>query len=259
MRQNKVKRILREGGVALGTMVFEFATTGIGRLTAEAAANFVIYDQEHTGYTLETIRMLMATSRSADIVPMLRVPSTQYHLLSGPLDVGAMGIMVPMVNTEEQARSIVRYAKYPPLGRRGAAFGFAHDDYAGGDVAEKIRSADAEGMLIAQIETAEGVANADRIAAVEGIDVLWVGHFDLTLDMAIPAQFDHPEYRRAIERVVEACHKHGKAAGFMAASVEDAQALIAQGFRILAYSGDMFIYRDRLAHGLQAIRRGLTS
>ena len=91
MRENAVKRKIAEGGVSLGTMVFEFDTTGIGRIAAEAGAEFVVFDMEHTGWTIETIRRLMATTRAADIMPMVRVPATQYHFLSRPLDVGAMG------------------------------------------------------------------------------------------------------------------------------------------------------------------------
>src|SRR6476661_8130969 len=123
MRTNTVKATLREGGIALGTMVFEFNTVGIGRIAAAAGAESILYDMEHTGWSIETIRTLMATTRAADIVPMVRVPATQYHLLSRPLDVGAMGLMAPMVESEEQARLIVNSAKYPPAGRRGAAFG----------------------------------------------------------------------------------------------------------------------------------------
>src|SRR5207249_1836402 len=112
---------------ALGTMVFEFATTGIARLAAEAGAEFVIFDMEHTGWTLDTMRLLIATAQSADTVPLVRVPVTEYHYLAHALDIGAMGVMVPMVESEEQARRIVRACKYPPQGRRGTAFGVAHD------------------------------------------------------------------------------------------------------------------------------------
>src|SRR5437763_15971958 len=119
MRENRVKRALQNGERSLGTMVFEFPTTGIGRIAAEAGAEFVIYDMEHTGWSIETIRGLMATTRAADIVPMVRVPATQYHPPARPLDVGAMGLMVPMVESAEQAELIVASAKYPPLGRRG--------------------------------------------------------------------------------------------------------------------------------------------
>src|SRR4051812_18245891 len=187
MRENTVKRALAAGDTAIGTMVFEFNSTGIGRVAASAGAEFVIFDMEHTGWSIETIRMLVATTRAAETVPMVRVPATQYHLLSRPLDVGAMGLMIPMVEDAVQAQLIVRSAKYHPQGGRGTAFGVAHDDYVPGDVAAKMASANAEGFLIAQIETAKGVENAAAIAAVDGIDCLWIGHFDLTQSLGIPA------------------------------------------------------------------------
>jgi 2-dehydro-3-deoxyglucarate aldolase/4-hydroxy-2-oxoheptanedioate aldolase len=257
MRENKVKRTLRQGGVALGTMVFEFNTTGIARLTAAAGADFAVFDMEHTGWSVETIRALMAASRGADLIPMVRVPATEYHFLARVLDVGAMGLMVPMVERVEQARRIVQSAKYPPVGRRGAAFGVAHDDYLDGDVAAKMRSANEEVLLIAQIETAQGVENADEIAALDGIDVLWIGHFDLTNSLGIPAQFTHPDYRRAVDRVLDACRRHGKAPGFMVASPEEGRAALAQGFRCLAYWGDLWLYRQALREGIRAIRANL--
>ena len=256
MRTNEVKRTLGAGGVALGTMVFEFNTPGIARLAAAAGAEFVVFDQEHTGWSVETIRSLMATARAADLVPLVRVPATQYHLLSRPLDVGASGLMVPMVESEEQARLIVRSAKYPPQGGRGAAFGIAHDDYEAGDAVAKMRSANEETLIIAQIETAAGVENVERIAAVEGIDVLWVGHNDVTNSMGIAGKFTHPDYLRAIGRFVAACRRHGKAPGFMATSVENARVLLAQGVRCLAYWGDLWLYSQALGQGLAAIREG---
>lgn len=256
MRENRVKRALQRGEVSLGTMIMEFSTTGIGRLAAEAGAEFVVFDQEHTGWSVETIRMLVATSRAADLAPFVRVPATQYHLLARVLDVGAMGLMVPMVETEEQARVIAQSAKYPPAGRRGAGFGMSHDDYADGSIIEKMGSANEEGLLIAQIETGLGVENADRIAAVEGIDVLWIGHFDLTNSLGIPGEFQHPEYLRSVDRVLAACRKHGKAAGIMVGSVEEGRKHLELGFRIVAYWGDLWIYKTALRQGLTALRGG---
>jgi 2-dehydro-3-deoxyglucarate aldolase/4-hydroxy-2-oxoheptanedioate aldolase len=258
MRENPVKRKLVGGGIALGTMAFEFNTTGLARLAAGAGAEFVIFDQEHTGWSVETIRTMMATSGAADLVPMVRVPTTQYHLIARVLDVGARGIMVPMVESPEQARLIVQSAKYPPVGRRGAAFGVAHDDYTGGDIVAKINAANDGLLLIAQIETAAGVEQVEEIAAVDGIDVLWIGHFDLTNSMGIPAQFDNPRYLDAVSRVVAACQANGKAAGIMAGSVADGQASLEQGFRIMAYSGDLWLYEQALREGLAAIRSGVS-
>lgn len=254
MKENRVKRTLRAGGVSIGTMVFEFNTTGIARLAAEAGAEFVIFDMEHTGWSVETIRMLIATSRAADIVPGVRVPATEYHFLARTLDVGAMGLMIPMVESAEQARRIVQFAKYPPQGRRGAAFGFAHDDYQDGDVPAKMASANQETLLIAQIETAAGVDNVEEIAAVEDVDVLWLGQYDLTNSLGIPGQFDHQKYQRTVDRMLEACRQHGKAAGYMATGVEDGRAALERGFRALAYSGDLWLYKQALRQGISAVR-----
>jgi 2-dehydro-3-deoxyglucarate aldolase/4-hydroxy-2-oxoheptanedioate aldolase len=259
MRENAVKRTLAGAGVALGTMVFEFDSTGIARAAAAAGAEFVIFDMEHSGWSTDTIRTLVATARGAELVPMVRVPATQYHLIARPLDVGAMGIMVPNVETEEQARTIVNAARYPPVGARGAGFGLAHDDYRAGDAVAEMRRANAEVLLIAQIESVRGVENVEQIAALEGIDVLWVGHFDLTNSMGIPTQFTHPEYLRAVERVIAACARHGKAAGFMVSDVETAKRALVQGFRILAYWGDVWIYQEGLRRGLDGIRTHLAA
>lgn len=254
MRCNTVKQALQSGGVSIGTMVFEFPTTGIGRIAAEAGADFVIFDMEHTGWSIETVRGLIATSRAADLVPMVRVPATEYNLISRPLDVGAMGIMAPMVESADQAQKIVNSAKYPPRGRRGAAFGVAHDDYTGGDIIAKMASANDEIMLIAQIETAVGIENVDAIAAVEGIDCLWIGHFDLTNFLGIPGQFTHPTFLDAVQRVLDACAKHGKTAGIMCGDVATGQGQLAQGFRAMAYSGDLWIYQQALREGIAALR-----
>lgn len=254
MRANPVKRALRDGGVAVGTFVFEFATTGIARLAAGAGAEFVVFDLEHTGWSLETLRVLFA-SAVPPLVPIVRVPATEYHFIARALDLGAMGIMVPMVESAEQARRIVQAAKYPPIGRRGAAFGVAHDDYRGGDILATIASANAEGLLIAQIETAEGVRHAEEIAAVDGIDVLWVGHFDLTNSMGIPGQFDHPDFLRAVRDVAAAAEAAGKAAGFMCTDVAAGRALHEQGFRILAYGGDLWLYQQALREGIAGLKR----
>lgn len=123
MKPNLVKSKLLSGGVSIGTFMFEFDSTGIARIAAEAGAEFAVFDMEHTGWSVETIRMLIATSRSTDMLPLVRIPATEYHFIARVLDMGATGIMIPMVESVEQAQRIVASAKYPPMGRRGAAFG----------------------------------------------------------------------------------------------------------------------------------------
>jgi 2-keto-3-deoxy-L-rhamnonate aldolase RhmA len=247
-----VKQALREGNLVVGTFVFEFATNGIGRLAAGAGAEFVVYDAEHTGWGWETLGRLVATTRGAE--SYVRIPGTERSAISRALDVGARGIMVPMVESAEQAATIVSWATYPPHGVRGAAFGMAHDDYARADNDTYMRWADTETVILTQIETVRGLASAEEIAAVDGVDVLWVGHYDLTNSMGFPGRFDHPDYHAALDRVVAAARKHGKYTGFMAGSPAEAAMLVDRGFSILAYGGDLWIYQDALRGGIASVR-----
>ena len=254
MKINTVKQKITSGGTSIGTFIFEFNTTGIARLAAQAGAEFAIFDMEHTGWNAETIRMLVATSRSTALVPLVRIPATEYHFIASVLDMGAMGIMIPMCDTAEQARKFVSSAKYPPVGRRGTAFTIAHDDYISGNIVEKMSSANSETLLIAQIETMAGLENVDAIAGVEGIDVLWIGQTDLSTSLGIPGQFDHPLFQDAVKKVVEACKRFKKTPGFMPLSIPEGKKFIDQGFRMLAYGGDLWLYLAALRDGINTLR-----
>jgi 2-dehydro-3-deoxyglucarate aldolase/4-hydroxy-2-oxoheptanedioate aldolase len=210
---------------------------------------------EHSGVGFETMKAQFAFCRGLDLVPLVRVASGDYHHIARALDIGAMGIMVPMVDTPEQAKAIVDCTRYPPAGRRGAAFGVAgHDDYADGDVTEKIAQANARTMVIALVETAKGIENVDAIAAVDGVDVVWLGHFDLTNFLGIPAQFDNPIFHAAVDNLVEACTKHGKTPGFLAGDEKWARDFRARGFRMIAYGVDVLLMQSALAEGIRLLQ-----
>lgn len=238
MARRSLRQRVMAGETVLGSMVFEFFVPGVAQCLKHAGAEYAIYDMEHAGLGLETLKMLVATSRGIGIAPMVRVPRAEYHFLARALDVGAQGVMIPMVESEAQARAIAEATRYPPKGRRGAAFGFAHDDYEPGDPATKMRAADARNLVIAQIETERGIEHVDAIAAVEGIDVLWVGHFDLTNFLGIPGQFDNPKYVDAVKRVVAAGRRHKKGLGFMASDTNWARQYKRLGFNMLASGTD---------------------
>jgi len=255
MRANPLKRSLADGGYAFGTMVFEFFTPGLAQICKAAGAEFVLYDMEHSAVDVHTMKQQFALCRGLGLAPMVRVPATQYHFIARMLDAGAFGIMVPMVETVEQAKEIVAATRYPPAGRRGAAFGMAHDDYEGGDVVGKIAAANARTMVICLIETARGVENVDAIAAVDGVDVCWLGHFDLTNFMGIPAQFDNPAYLAAVDKILAACKRHGRTPGFMAADEDWARSYMAKGFRMVAYGVDSALLQRELARGIGALAR----
>jgi 2-keto-3-deoxy-L-rhamnonate aldolase RhmA len=254
MRDNPVKKALAEGRHAFGSMVFELFAPGLPTLCRNAGAEFVLYDMEHTGLGFETLKTQFALCRGLGIVPMARVPRGEYHFIARALDIGAFGVMIPMVASAVEAAHVVACTRYPPLGKRGAAFGFAHDDYAGGDVVTKMAALHERTLVIAQIETDEGLGNVEAIAAVPGVDALWIGQFDLTNFMGIPGQFKHPAYLAAVDRVVAACAANGKTAAVLAMDETWIRDYVARGFRLMAYGIDQALLQKALQQGLDALR-----
>ncbi len=250
-----LKEKLRREGRAFGPMIFEFFTPGLPAIIAACGADFALFDMEHTGLGFETLKMLCAGCRGLGLAPLVRVPRGEYAFIARALDVGAEGIMVPMVESRAEAEAIVRAAHYPPRGRRGAGFGLAHAPYLPGSPADKMKAAAERTLVIAQIETERGLAAVEEIAATPGLDVLWVGHFDLTNFLGIPGAFDDPRYEAALARVLAAACKEGKPAGFLVADESWARAYWERGFRILAYGQDHVLFQNALRAGLDALRR----
>jgi 2-dehydro-3-deoxyglucarate aldolase/4-hydroxy-2-oxoheptanedioate aldolase len=254
MRDNAVKKTLAAGGRSFGAMIFEFFTPGLPRIVKNAGAEFALYCMEHTGAGFETLKSQFALCRALGVVPLARVPATEYDFIARALDCGALGVMAPLVDSAEQAELIVSCTRYPPAGRRGAAFGFAHDDYEGGDVVEKMRLIHERTLVIAMIETRKGLENVEAIAAVPGVDALWLGHFDLTNFLGIPGDFAHPQYREAVKRIVAAAERHGKAAGYMAADEALGREYLGHGFRLIATGTDQGMLQNAIRRNLDAWR-----
>ncbi len=254
MRPNPVRAKLARGEACFGTMAFEFFTPGLIPALAAAGAEFVVLDMEHSGAGPDTIKAQLGAARGTGVVPIVRVPGTASHLIAPTLDAGALGIMVPLVETKAQAEAIVSWCRYRPLGKRGLGFSVAHDDYSGGDVNAKIAEANDRNLVIALIESETGIANADAILSVAGIDVGWLGHYDLSDSMGIPGQFADPRFVRAVAEFVAACERHGKAPGFLAANHDQAREWRAKGFRCLGFGTDVGLLRDGLRAGIDALR-----
>ncbi len=253
MRDNPVRRRLQAGEVVLGTMVTEFATPAVARLAAAAGAEFTLFDLEHTGYGIDHMRNVLAAARAADTVPFLRVPDAAYDLIARGLDLGALGVMVPAVESVEEAQLVASSARYPPLGRRG--FGILmRDEWEPEGLPATIAKANAETLVLVQIETAAGLEAVEEIASVDGIDVLWVGHFDLTASLGLPGDFASPRYRDAVDRIIAAGSAAGTPVGMVCGTPEEGAALVERGFRILAYSFDIVLYEDAVRAGLDALR-----
>lgn len=245
---------LAGGGIALGTMVFELNTVGLPRILDAAGADFVLIDLEHTGWSVDAVRPTLAAARASRVVPIARVQGSARHLVSPVLDAGAHGVMVPMVSGGDEAAAVVRAARFAPIGDRG--FGLLYPDQLADGVGAAIEEADARTIVIAQIETNAGLEHVEEIAATPGVDVLWIGQFDLSVAMEMPGAFDDPRMREAEDRMLAACREAGLAAGVLVGSVEVARSMLDRGFRMIALGTDIELYGSALRIGLDDLRKG---
>lgn len=255
MKPNRFRQVVSAGRIPLGTMVWEFGTRGMAKILESADVDFVLIDMEHSTFDGERVADLLAFFKATPIAPFVRVPQRLYHFLARAMDAGALGVMVANVETPDQAAEIVDAVKYAPLGHRGVGLGSAHTDFTAPDPATYFREANQNTTVIAMIESPRGVANADAIARTQGVDVLWVGHFDLTQAMGIPAEFQHRDFLDALGKVIAAARQHGKVAGINPRSTEQADEWIAMGFNAISLGNDVTIYRTALASAIQSLRR----
>lgn len=257
MVENMIRRRLLAGEAVFGVMAFEFFTPGLAPTLAGAGADFVLLDMEHSGLGIEGVKQQCAFARGAGIVPMVRIPAALAHLAPPVLDAGALGIMMPLVETADQARALVAACRYRPEGRRGLGFTVAHDGYSGGPALPKMAAANDAVLTIALIESEAGIANAAEIAAVPGLDLLWLGHFDLSDSLGIPGQFDHPRYRTAAAQLRDAAQAAGKPIGWVAGDAAQAAAALGAGFRCICIGHEVIVLREGLATAFATARNAI--
>ena len=255
MKKNRLQAAVKSGRIPVGHMVWEFSTRGIAKLVESADLDFVLIDMEHSEFDVDKVADLIAWFKATDIAPFVRVPGCHYHFMARVMDGGALGVMIPNLETPEQARLAVNSVKYAPVGKRGVGIGSAHTDYLNPDPAAYFREANENSTIIAQIESTVGLANLDAIAGTPGIDILWVGHFDLSQSMGIPAQFQHPDFLKALDDVIAACKKHGKLAGIQPSSMEQAEQWVKIGFNVISWKTDSALYGGALRSEVAALRQ----
>ena len=235
-----------------GAMIFEFFSPGIPVILKNAGCQFIIFDMEHGGLSLEKFKILAAISNANGISPLIRIPEVNYNYIARALDIGAAGIMAPMVNTSDDAIKIVQSSKYPPNGVRGAGFGFAHDNYENKNPLLYIKKANQNLVNIIQIETKIGLDNVEKIASIDGVDCLWVGHFDLTNFLGVPGDFKSDLYLNAINKIVLAAKSNNKSLGIMVNNKDELDMYKKLGFNMIAVGTEMSI----LGKGVSEILKG---
>ncbi len=241
-------RIASSSAPSFGTWISSPSLVHLDALRGLGFDWFVI-DTEHAQVNPETLAAMVAVLGRDGPAPLVRVGDVDPYLVKQALDSGAQGILVPLVSSEAQARATVAYAKYPPDGVRGIAAAAA--SRYGLDLAHYLRHANAETMVGVQIETRDGLANVESIAATKGVDLLFVGPQDLTLNLGLMDERPHPKVGEAMGQVVRSCERHGKIAGTLVINREEKQAALDLGFRFIALASDVRFAIDGARHFLE--------
>lgn len=229
-------RLRQPGPPSFGTWISTSSLVCLDALQGLGFDWFVI-DTEHAQVNPETLAALIALHAASDAAPVVRVGEADLYLVKQALDAGAQGILVPLVNSEAQARAVVSFAKYPPQGVRGIAS--APASRYGKELGGYLRRANADTFVGVQIETKEALENLESIADVDGVDLLFVGPQDMTLNLGLMDDRKHPTLRAAMRKVVEACERRGKVAGPLAVDPEEKKAALELGFRFVALASDV--------------------
>ena len=204
----------------VGTMLSEFYTPNIIRLIKCIGYEFVFIDCEHGYFDLSQVANLAAVGKGFGIGIIVRVPSVQREFITKVLDIGVDGLLLPQIDNVELAKQAVYYAKYCPEGKRGLSTTRAHTDYNPPSVAEYVKKANKEIILLAQIESKEAVDNSYEIASLPGIDGIIVGPNDMAADMGKPGQTFTEEMQKQISTVIDNCVKLNKPCGIVDSNID---------------------------------------
>jgi 4-hydroxy-2-oxoheptanedioate aldolase len=235
MKKNRVKELWREGKVAVGTWMV-LGSPLVAEILANLGFDWLVIDTEHGAIDIGTTASIIQAIRTTDTVPMVRVPWNDPALIKRALDAGAYGLVIPMVNSREEAIAAVQATRYPPLGIR--SYGGPRARLYGG--ADYFAHANEEIALIVQIEHIDAVNHIDEILSVEGVDGYFIGPNDLAVSMGLGPGMEQPDPRHgeAINRVIESGKKHGVPGGIHVGNAEEVNTRIAQGCLFMGLGSD---------------------
>lgn len=210
---NHTKRRLASGQLAIGMGLRQARTVDIATIAKTCDYDWLFIDMEHSPLDVDMAAQISMAALPVGITPIVRVPGKEHHHASRLLDSGAQGIVVPHVDTPEEAERVVSHCKYPPVGHRSVMGAQPQFGFRSIPVGEAVKRVNDETLVVVMLKTPKAIANADAIAAVLGLDVLLIGTNDLCAEMGIPGQFADPRVEEAYGSVLAACRKHGKFPG----------------------------------------------
>ena len=249
---NPIKARLARGEYVVGMPVTS-TSLDAAAVAARAGFDFLWVEMEHSPITLETLRHIVLATRGLPAVPIARVPGGETWMAKRVLDQGAHGVVFPFTSTPALAAQAAQACRYPPRGRRGSGSGLAEGTWP--QVASYFDSADAEVLVVVVIEDVEGLSQCEEIAAVDGVDVLFVGTSDLSFSMGYRGNMMHPEVLKAAARVGDAARRHGKACGRPVASPESLQRFAAEGFQLFHAASDLTLFAEGAKPWLEPLGR----
>jgi len=251
-----LKEKLKNNQLTIGSWI-TIANSAVVEIMATANFEWLCIDMEHTSIDLASAQMLITTIQANGMKALVRVSKNEEVIIKKVLDMGADGIIVPMVKNEAQAKEAVSYAKYPPNGKRGVGL-YRAQGY-GTTFAEYKKWVDEEIVIIAQIEHIEAVNNIEEIINTNGIDGTIVGPYDLSASMGYSGEFNREDVKEAIKKVEIACKKSNKPYGFHVIESDPAklQQRIDEGCTFLAYSLDFFFLGDSARDGMKKIKESI--
>lgn len=253
MRTNNVRENALSGKRSFGSFMGMGSAT-IAELLAHGGCEWVLIEMEHNGLDMAEVEHILMAMNGTEAVPLVRIPSADPVFIQRSLDIGAMGIAVPMVRSVEEADAIVRASRYPPEGSR--SFGPLRASHYTFEYEEYFERANENILITLIIETPEAVENLEEIASVPGIDVLFIGAFDLCLSLGLnPFEMPLPEIDAVMERALEVGRSAGVAVGAGANSPQELHALAEKGFTFLSYGPDYQMLGGALRTGVEAYRQ----
>ena len=236
MRRNTVKERLARGEATLGCFLGLGSPT-LAELFAQAGFDWLVIETEHNALDTAEIQTMLMAINGTDAVPLVRVPSSDHVAIQRALDVGAMGVVVPLVRSAAEVEAVVRATRYPPAGRR--SFGPLRASRYGLDNASYLAEADDNMLVVVILETLEAVAELDEIARVDGLDGIWLGLFDLCLAMGLdPLQLPHPQIDEVIARALAVGREANVAIGQNAFSPAMLRERLDEGCRMVGFGPD---------------------
>jgi len=234
MRKNLTKEKIKEGKTAYGVFVPMWCPT-IVEVIGHIGFDFVILDAEHGPMAAESCEHMVRAADCVNITPIIRVAMSIRQNILRYLDTGALGVLMPQINSNAEVETIIESVKYPPEGRRGLAAVRAANYGLTGSLGDYVKEANQKTMVIVQVETVQAVDNLAEILAVPGTDVIFIGPSDLSSAMGYPGQVNHPEVQKMIGYLVKEIRAAGKAAGTVAYDLDTLRKCKERGFQYIAY------------------------